>query len=243
MEVSQFALARMLLCSFLGGVVLGLLYEILALPRILLCGEFSPVVRTLYRNISQYPRFYTRRNIETSQRCTPDTKRRALLPLLLRIPSDLIFCLLAALLLLIILYATNDGEFRLSAAALMLLGLLICHLSFAKWLSLGVQIVFTVLFSIVRALALTWISPFWMIGRIVWRRTEKLRAAIRRKASTIIGQIHRKVAAARAARLLKKQRQLGSEPLPKAPHQLPPNGKTVFRSGRSRVNQLSNIHQ
>lgn len=183
MEVSQLSLARMLLSCFLGGVLMGLLYEVLLLPRLLLFGVLSPPVQRwkerllLPRALCPLMRWGATK--KTSQVNLSKGKRVGS-AVLLGI-ADTLFCLIGAMLLLLLLYATNHGEFRFSALSALLFGVLLCRMTLLRLLSLVIQFAYVLVRAVIVWTVALLSYPFLRAALFLWHRTATLRQRIKEK--------------------------------------------------------------
>ncbi len=230
MEVSQLALAEMLICCFIGGVALAFFYELVQLPIVLSCSNLHRVPQAVANRVKvpdrlrffareRTPRFSLRHRFFGASR---------VVQAVLRFFADVVFCLVAATLLLLILYATNDGAFRFSAPACLLGGFFACLVTLApRWL-VGIECAYVLLRAIFCwIMALLAYFPL-RLGRFFWQRTAPIRAALTRRCRALADRRKRK----RQRRKVKKQTDEGTM-LPRS-HPTP-DGKHVFYAGTSHV--------
>lgn len=120
MEVSQYALAWMLLSSFLCGLALGVCYDVLRLTRMCMGVELPLQAQRLRDRMAlpQKLRWTTRKGQAPKNRKLSETAKYIFL-----CAEDILFCVLIAITIVLLLYRANDGQFRLSAVALLLGGL------------------------------------------------------------------------------------------------------------------------
>lgn len=228
MEVSQTALAWMLACSALCGACFGIVYDVLRWIR-----PWSPCVTSssaqmLSDRLSVPPQFPWRPRGHRRQRLIPPKLVQGLLYGVLMI-EDVLYCLSCAVALTLILYATGDGQMRLSALVAFGIG----WGAYAATLGTLVRRVSCYLYVLVRA-TLAWtvslaIAPFYLLVRFVWRKTAPLRGRV----SSCLARYAEHI---KAARQMAKERrhaqkqslgQANESPLPKQP-----NGKHYFSTHR-----------
>lgn len=128
MEVSQGALARMLCYCFLCGGLLGAFYDVLRLTRVPLGGLRLPLsAERLAAHLVVPKRLcpYDSRVLRSSRK--EQSKRARVVPFVVTLVEDVLFFLVGAVVLVLVLYVTNDGQFRLSAVAVLVLGF-VCYL-------------------------------------------------------------------------------------------------------------------
>lgn len=170
MEVSQLSLARMLLSCFLGGVLMGLIYEILLLPRLLFFGELSCAARRLQLRMALPSPLCPVWRSNQEPHSAAVIRNRLFSTLLLAV-ADTLFCFLSAVLLLLLLYATNHGAFRLIAPVAMLSGVLLIRATLLRPLSGVIQWVYVLLRALLVWCVALLCYPFLRILRALWHRT------------------------------------------------------------------------
>ena len=172
MEVSQRALAFLLCRAFLCGVALGAFYDVLRITRLWMGEGLPPAARALEGRLA-----------------LPENLRFFHMPRVFRRPGgvaggiliffeDVLFCLVCAVVLILELYVCNDGQFRLSALACMLIGVFAYLISLGR----GVLLVSGTLTAILRA-AVQWTValvcfPFCHMFRWVGRLTAPMRRRV-----------------------------------------------------------------
>ena len=179
MEISQISLARMLLSCFLAGVLMGLVYEILLLPRLLLFGVLSATPERLQTRLAPPGRlclWKKREKAEISKTAYHKNKGKRIGSALLLGVADTLFCPLCAVLLLVLCYATNDGQLRLSAVLALLLGVLLCRMTLLRPLSLIIQCTYVVLRSLLLWMVALLSYPLLKALQAIWQRTAAMRA-------------------------------------------------------------------
>ncbi len=229
MEVSQYALAWMLGCCAVCGACFAFAYDLLRWIR-----PWSPRVTSasavkLAHRLQLPPRLrWTGPSIVRPVK--PKLAQGALYGLLML--QDILFCLSCAVALTLILYATNDGQMRLSAPALFGVGWGLYSLTLGTF----VRGVSCYLFVLLRAAAV-WsaallIAPIRLSARLWMRWTAPLRKRVvayvtRCKQSVKAAREQRaaRKAALREARRHARQRD-GQENAVSASRQ--PNGKHYF---------------
>ena len=127
MEISPAVQLTMMLWAFVWGVLLGLLWELLTVSRILL-GVYTPPDRMRARYDRPLPLLH---------RPVPFEKKgvRALWRRVATGIGDVLFCLSAAVCVILLLYRYNSGAFRLSVPLLTLTGLGVFRATVARMLA------------------------------------------------------------------------------------------------------------
>ncbi len=240
MEVSQLSLARMLLSCFLGGVLMGLVYEILLLPRLLLFGALSPAAQRLQGRMTLpdvlCPWRCSKEKDEAKARHKHRGKRFGS-ALLLGV-ADTLFCLLCAVLLLLLLYVTNHGELRVSALLSLLLGVLLCRMTLLRLLSCTIQCTYVLLRAVLVWMVALLSYPLLRAVIALWHRTAPLRRRIKRK---FIRYKENKVLRAAQRKNKKEYSDITSSNIESAePFERPaPDGRRVFCVGTSHSGRRS----
>jgi len=110
-------LAFMLGCSLICGFLLGVLYDLM---QCLCRGHSLSAVPWVKRWIGRIPMPHGKGRRLTDPQKTG--KAKAICEVVSLVFSDVGFCLLFAVVMIVLLYYTNDGQFRLSAVAASLIG-------------------------------------------------------------------------------------------------------------------------
>ena len=231
MTVSQVALAVMLLSCFLGGVAISPVYDVLLIPRTLLCGTWLPWITLLRGRLSLPLALKPWRKLQHPENMRQTKPKRSgkwhlVMSYALTAVADFGFCLIAAVSLILILYLTNDGAFRLSALTFMLFGLLLGRMTLARWMVLAAQLLYTVL----RA-GIAWITAMLVYLPLtlcvcVWLRS----APLRRRALVWFCQKKQERKARREAKKAANVLQDEKQPGAMRPQ---PDGRRVFCAGRA----------
>ena len=212
MEVSQRAIARMLLYSLVLGGLWGVFYDVLGTIRALLEGRHSPRGSAILTRIR--PPFAFRR---LEPRATDKPRPTAGVFLFF---SDACFCLIGAVAVLLLLYATNSGQFRASAVCLLLLG-------FCLYRFLAPRLVFGILdVGVCLAIGVfTWVFalPAYPVARLTLYLWGLLRPWFGRVKRYVLGKI--KGIRSRRARL-RPDMDTGA-----SPKKMTQNGKYYFSRG------------
>ena len=133
MHLSQFALFRLCVASLCAGGFLSLLFDLLRTMRIWLTSPYQryavPKIQSLY-----YPRLKSKK-----------AKNRRGLQVVIFF-EDILFCVVGAIVLVLLLYWLNNGAFRAIAPLCMLLGFVFYRISISKrvrtllqWIAFGVE--------------------------------------------------------------------------------------------------------
>lgn len=230
MEVSQSALARMLCCCFLCGLVLGLFYDLLRLTRMPLGSGLPPRAERLAMRLS-IPRRLRPFAPRPSQR--GNEKRSRVAVFVVSLIEDVFFCLVAAVVLVLVLYATNDGQLRLGAVAMLLLG----FVGYLITLGRPMRFCLSVLAVVARAMVV-WLFclvayPFAALIRLLGAWTAPLRVRLCCFVRCRVRHLREKMKARKQARLMRA----AHTKEPALHSSRPPNGRHHFASGTRREKQ------
>ena len=165
MEISQIALARLSLIAFFLGTVLSLLYDVLR------------VTRTFWDSMERSP-FVTKLLEFHLPLLSPREKQKK--PRFLCVITffeDFIFCILVALILILLFYQGNNGKLRIPVLLCGILGFLVCRLTLSRVVArLSELIVFSV-YTAVRYVCFFIFLPF----RFAFDRIKRLVTVITRR--------------------------------------------------------------
>jgi hypothetical protein len=228
MEVSQSALAYMLLWAFLGGLALGCVYDILRVlrltdttesPRVaLICGKLAlpQVLRPhIYVKIKQ-----------------PSVRIKRLARGIRLFFEDVLFCVLFAVTAILLLYYTNDGQLRLSAIACMLIGLGVYFATLGRITKPLFMLLFVLLCAVLCWTTALLIYPL----RVLWRGLERPRRWLIHRYCGMISRIRSRIEQRRVIKAQRKNNVADSTSL-KQTRRLwaqQPDGKRVFVAGGKR---------
>lgn len=227
MEVSQNALAWMLLCSFLCGLVLGFCYDVLRLTRMWIGAELSPTAILLRHRLALPPRM---KLISVKPRAEKSDKYTKTLRFVVLFIEDILFCLLVAITLALLLYQTNDGQFRLSAVAMLFCGIGIYLMTIGRLIHLFSGVIFEVIRAMIIWLLAILAYPMVLLGRYVAKWTAPLRHRLWAHWQNSWQSFKKRLDTrkqARIARRIHKQAPESSVPRPL-------NGKHYFSSGKQK---------
>lgn len=242
MEVSQLALAEMLICCFIGGVALAFFYELVQFPIVLLCSDLHRVPQAVANRL-KVPgrlRFLLRKRTSRSSLRHRFLGASRVVQTVLRFFVDVFFCLVLATLLLLILYATNDGAFRFSAPVCLLGGFFACLVTLAPRCLVGIECVYVSLRAIFCwVMALLAYFPL-RLGRLLWYRTAPIRTALTRRYRAWVDRRERKREEKRKKQTDAKERRrrpdAKNDEGTAFPRSYPtPDGKHVFYTGTSHI--------
>ena len=236
MEVSQRALAVMLICALICGMILGGVYDILRMTRVWISGfnhgAISPRM-TAIKNALSLPDSL---QLKSNKKIKPSTKKRMAIATGILCAQDILFCLLFAVVAALLLYQTNDGQLRLSAIVAMLLGMGLYLATLGRVL----QQVWPLLTILLRAI-LIWIIailiyPIRLLGRLLEFPTRWLAGQWRHVCSHIKAYLERRKQAKEQRKQKKNHNKINKAEaianIKFAGQQ--PDGKYVFVSGRRR---------
>ena len=227
MEVSQNALAWMLFYSFLCGLALGLCYDVLRLTRMWIGTELPPTAILLRNRLALPPRM---KLISAKPRSVKSDKYTKTVRYIVVFVEDILFCLLVALTMALLLYQTNDGQFRLSAVVVLLCGIG----GYLATLGRLVRLFSGVIVVIVRATVI-WVLailayPIVVLARLIVKWTAPLRHRLYERVLNRWRVFKEKHDLRKQARMERKTYKQASEiSVPR-----PPNGKHYFASGGQR---------
>ncbi len=121
----------MLFGCLLCGVILGFLYDFLRMTRMWISTELPPKAKILKAKLILPRRF---RLFPNRVHKPKQIKRAKTIEFILIFLEDIFFCLLCALSVILLLYQTNDGQLRLSAIALLIIGFALYLVTIGKWM-------------------------------------------------------------------------------------------------------------
>ncbi len=126
MEVSQSSLAVMLLLAFLCGSAMGVMYDGLQMLRELFSTNSgpSPWLKSLQVRM-MLPAALQWHTRKARRRHSMSAVAKKVMSMTTLVLQDLFFCVCAAIVMSLLLYATNDGQFRVSALFLATLGFVV----------------------------------------------------------------------------------------------------------------------
>ena len=227
MQVSQRALAYMLLWALVCGVGLGVFYDCLVVLR-RHTEPTSPFLLKLRGKLSLPPalRFGKSRG-SLKQR----SKKMEWPQNLWLFFQDVLFCLSFAVVAQLLLYAANDGQWRTSVIVLMLLACLVYRATLGRPVRRLLLLLRTV-----ALLLLTWaVAVLIYPARWIWHLSEKPRRRVREKANrlriqcaALVQKQKQKRAARRQSRREPQEKVASPTPAPRKP----PDGKRVYVAGR-----------
>lgn len=207
----------MLLC-LLAGMLLSFFHLVFCLPATLITGQLHPLASGFAERIARPASlvYVSRKNRLHS------TGKGISLALL--VFSDILTVLLGAIMLLLILYVTNNGAFRMSAPILLFCGYFLSQITLTKFFALIIQLLF-----VFCKAAFVWILalaafPFYRIARYLWRKSMPMRRRCNRYFE------ERKLARAQRASKKKQLRAKIAEPIVKKPQH---DGRHVYCVGHS----------
>ena len=236
MTVSQVALAAMLLSCFLGGIALALLYDVLLIPRTFLCGSWLPWIcelRVRWRLPSALKPWLKLSKVEHNRADEKNNRKnkkwKRVLPYILTAFADIVFCVIAAVLLILLLYVTNDGAFRCSALFSMLGGILLGRALLTHWMALVTQTVYTVLRAGLIFLVAALAYPLTWSAVRLWLAVEPMRRQLILRWQQI--RLARKQKKQKKKQAMLSQTLEMTEAMPARPQ---PDGRRVVCAGRTR---------
>lgn len=126
MQLSQSALFQLSCASFIAGLLLSFFCDILYMARLWLIPSdiryTVPAIRKRYAS--------------RVKKGVPKKRRSLKIAIFL---SDVFFCLVSAVTLILLLYWLNNGAFRAAAPFCMAIGFWLCHISISKWVRVTLQ--------------------------------------------------------------------------------------------------------
>lgn len=173
MEVSQSALARMLVCCFLSGAALEAIWGLVKAFFLKTSTEQSKAARRLRERLRPPQRLWRARTSKNGG----EMRARHAGTLVLSAVADMLILVLTAIVLILILYETNDGQFRLSAPVLMLAGCLAYRLTLGRLAARCLDVIVVLIRS-----AIIWVlAPIMFPFRLLFDLCGKWMAAVRRR--------------------------------------------------------------
>ncbi|MBO5897486.1 MAG: spore cortex biosynthesis protein YabQ [Clostridia bacterium] len=227
MEVSQTALAWLLVCCAICGAGFGVAYDVLRLFRPWSSSAMSESAQRLAERLS-LPPWLSWRSSSSKRPSLPPMLSQGLLYGVLML-YDVLYCLACATALALILYAIGDGQMRLSALAVFGIGWGV----YAATVGVVVRRLSCYLYVLLRSI-LAWavslvVAPVRLLIRFLWHRS----ASLRRRASAVLVQYHTRMKAALCKR---KERRRAKKTLIEQENEIfvpiKPNDKHYFSTRR-----------
>ena len=126
MQLSQSALFQLSCASFIAGLLLSFFCDILYMTRLwLIPSDIRYTVPAIQK-----------RHASRVNKRVPKKRRCLKIAIFL---SDVLFCLVSAVTLILLLYWLNNGTFRAAAPFCMAIGFWLCHISISKWVRVTLQ--------------------------------------------------------------------------------------------------------
>ncbi len=162
MQLSQSALLYLCCASFLAGVLLAFLYDLLYMSRLWLippCNRYTiPSIQKL------------RAKCVTGRKMEKNKTKSFQIALFL---EDIIFCIFCALAVILLLYWLNDGAFRIAAPICMAVGFLLWRISLSRAIRIALQWLAFAIESLIYTLLLPLKYLFDLIIRVYKRNVQK----------------------------------------------------------------------
>lgn len=228
MEVSQSALAYMLLWAFLAGLALGCAYDILRILRLTDTTE-SPRVAFVRRKLILPQALRPHMPCKIKH---PPARIKHLVTGVKLFFEDVLFCVLFAVTAILLLYYTNDGQLRLSAISCMLIGFGVYFATMGRITKPLFMLVFLLLRAVICWTTALVIYPL----RVVWRALERPRLWLICRYRGMLSHIHTYMEQRRAIKAQRKNNVADSAPTeqPRRLLEQQPDGKRVFVAGGRR---------
>ena len=225
----------MLMYALFCGVALGCVYDALRKTRFWIGGaslsKISPRMVTIRDRLLLPPSLSLkiRKNKKTSD------KTRTVIAAIVLFIQDVLFCLLFAVVAALLLYQTNDGQLRLSAIVVMLLGIGLYLATLGRCVKRFWMVLTIVLRSFVCWIVALLIYP----ARLLWRWLEQPRR-------WLIGRLHyiqnriklameRKKQVKIKRKQIKQQQEIAESTITRKLVGQQPDGRFVFVSGGRRI--------
>lgn len=225
MEVSQYALAWMLCCSAICGACFGFVYDLMRWIR-----PWSPRVMTASA-LTLAHRLQLPQRLRMTRACRePTTPRRGrwLLHALL-FGEDVLFCVSCAVALTVLLYATNDGQMRLSVLALFGIGWGV----YTVTVGLLIRRLSSYLYVLVRALIAWGVAVLMLPFRLLVRYVKRLTAPLGARLTAWIVRCRAKIKETANQRRMRCQaKKHSNEGENVGSNSKPPNSNHYFSTGR-----------
>ena len=166
MDISQAALARLYLYALLLGIGLGLVYDALRITRVLLGAHYSRRAARRLQEIS-LPLLCARKK---------KTESRALGIVVFL--EDLLFCLFAAIAMILLFYEANHGKIRFPALLCVGVGFLLYRSTLGRPVMLFSEVIAFVLETAWRYLCFFAFLPVRLLGRWMAKQTKRIHAGL-----------------------------------------------------------------
>lgn len=169
----------MLLAAIACGVMLGVLYDVLCLSRLWMRRQLPLAMVKLRERMAlpQRLRFFAPRPHEQK-------KHGRVFAWIFIFLEDIIFCLVATLVMILLLYEANDGQFRLSALLVAALAFVLYRVTLGRLLMLLCGILITLLCCLARWFVAILAYPALALMRLLWRWTAVPRMRLQHFCST-----------------------------------------------------------
>ena len=212
----------MMLSCLLVGVLLSFFRIFLCLPFKILADELHPLAKSIGKRMARPPSLTYLRNRNRHGKY----KRFQWISVSLQIVSDIVTVILGAIMLLLILYVTNNGLFRASAPVLLVVGYFSSHITLARIFTLIIHFAFVFCKAIIEWMLALAVFPFYRTARYLWRKSKPLRVRCKDRLEK------RKLAHALRAADKKHRRIRTTDPVVQRPQH---DGKHVYCVGRSTI--------
>lgn len=217
----------MLLWALACGAVLGALYDLIAVARGSR-GELPPILVQLRKKLTLPPAL---RLPKKEKSLSENKRKREWIGVVLLFWQDVLLCLFFAIVAVLLLYYTNDGQWRTGVIALMLFSFFGYRATVGRPMRLVLLFFRTAL-----SLLLSWIAAILIYPvRLLWQLSEKPRLWLM---SCVLRLYRRLLASVDAQRRKREKRRRKSEKnasqnVAQSPMKTrrPPDGKTVFSRG------------
>lgn len=212
----------MLLWCFVIGMSLGLWLDLLRLTRASEKSPRAPSERLVARLcVPQRLCLIAKR---------PHKKSRQGASFIMTMAQDVLFCLVTAILLILVLYATNDGQMRLSGLVSLVAGILAYIVTIGRLVTPVLATVAVVIGAILHWTVALVCYPVLWIARLLWKWSAPSRRWIGQQARAMMGRVRRRLKARRQPFVAKDC------PSKREHTERPPNGRQHFCSGERRKN-------
>lgn len=211
----------MLLCALACGAALGVLYDLIA-PLRSRRTEVSWRLARLQKRLS--PPSVLRLN---GARCV-NNQGREWVEVVRLFFGDVLFCLAFSVTVVLLLYYTNDGQWRLSVPVIMFLSFVFYRATLGRPIRQLLTCVYTII-----GLLLVWIvSLLTFPVRFMWHLSEKPRRALAAHGR----RMRERVSLYAKTRKEMRRTEQKTDDIPQVPKRRPPDGKTVFTRGGYKPN-------
>lgn len=218
----------MLCCSFMCGLCLGLCYDVFRLARMWIGEELPPSLYLLRDRLALPSRL---RFVPIKRYSQRSVGRISTVKYIILLIEDIMFCLLCAVTLILLLYQTNDGRFRLSAMAMLFGGITVYLATVGRLIHLFSGVIIVVLRAVIVWTLAVLAYPIAALIRWLGKLSAPLRYRMRDWVSKHLCILKEKFESRKQARIARRAHKKNPD---ESSTSRPPNGRYYFASGKQR---------